>query len=59
MAPPVLPTLGIATASATSSGDDGSTGPFIGVASRSRADSIIYYYGIDKQTEWIFTPLFR
>ncbi|MEP6911408.1 MAG: hypothetical protein ABI923_01565 [bacterium] len=59
MAPPVLPTLGIATASATSSGDDGSTGPFIGVASRSRADSIIHYYGIDKQTEWIFTPLFR
>ena len=59
MAPPVLPTLGIATAGATSSGDDGSTGPFIGVASRSRTDSIIHYYGIDRQTEWIFTPLFR
>jgi type II secretory pathway pseudopilin PulG len=59
MAPPVLPTLGIATAAASSSGDDGSTGPFIGVASRSRNDSIIHYYGIDKQTEWIFTPLFR
>jgi type II secretory pathway pseudopilin PulG len=59
MAPPVLPSLGIATAGASSSGDDGSTGPFIGVASSSRADSIIHYYGIDKQTEWIFTPLFR
>ena len=59
MAPPVLPTLGITTGGATSSGDDGSTGPFIGVASRSRTDSIIHYYGIDKQTEWIFTPLFR
>ena len=59
MAPPVLPTLGIATAGASSSGDDGSTGPFIGVASRSRTDSIIHYYGIDRETEWIFTPLFR
>src|SRR3989441_2390538 len=59
MAPPVLPTLGIATADATSRGDDGSTGPFIGVASRSRTDSIIHYYGISRQTEWIFTPLFR
>jgi hypothetical protein len=60
MAPPVLPTLGIASAGLTSSGDDGSSsGPFIGVASRGRTDSIIHYYGIGKQTEWIFTPLFR
>ncbi len=59
MAPPVLPILGIASPGASSNGDDGSNGPFIAVASRSRADSIIHYYGIDKQTEWIFTPLFR
>jgi type II secretory pathway pseudopilin PulG len=59
MAPPVLLTLGIATAATTSLGDDSSTGPFIGAASRSRMDSIIYYYGIGKHTEWIFTPLFR
>ena len=59
MALSVSPTLGIATAGVTSSGDDGSTGPFIGVASRSRTDSIIHYYGISRETEWIFTPLFR
>ena len=33
--------------------------PFIGVASQSRAKSIISYYGIDKQSSWIFTPMFR
>ena len=33
--------------------------PFIGVASQSRMKSIISYYGIDKQSSWIFTPLFR
>jgi len=59
MAPPVLPTLGIATTGGASSGDDSSTGPFIGVASRSRTDSIIHYYGIGRPAEWIFTPLFR
>lgn len=59
MAPPVLPTLGLATTGATSLGDDSSTGPFIGVASRSRSDSIVHYYGIGKHADWIFTPLFR
>ena len=33
--------------------------PFIGVASQSRNNSIISYYGIEKQSNWIFTPLFR
>jgi len=59
MAPPVLPTLGIATTGATSLGEDNSTGPFIGAASRSRTDSIIYYYGLGRHAEWVFTPLFR
>jgi type II secretory pathway pseudopilin PulG len=59
MAPPVLPTLGINTTGTPSLGDESSTGPFIGAASRSRTDSIILYYGIDKHAEWIFTPLFR
>jgi len=59
MLQPVLPTLGIASTSATSLGDDSSTGPFIGVASRSRTDSIIHYYGIGRHAEWIFTPFFR
>ncbi len=33
--------------------------PFIGVASQSRSKSIIAYYGIEKHSSWIFTPLFR
>lgn len=36
-----------------------STGPFIGVVSRSRRDSVITFYGIDRHDQWIFTPLFR
>ena len=33
--------------------------PFIGVASQSRSGSILSYYGIDKHSNWVFTPLFR
>ena len=33
--------------------------PFIGVASQSRSRSIITYYGIERHSSWIFTPLFR
>jgi type II secretory pathway pseudopilin PulG len=33
--------------------------PFIGVASQSRSKSIVAYYGIEKHSNWIFTPLFR
>jgi len=36
-----------------------STGPFIGVASRSRRNSVITYYGIERHDQWVFTPLFR
>jgi type II secretory pathway pseudopilin PulG len=36
-----------------------STGPFIGVASRSHSKSIITYYGIECQDKWVFTPYFR
>ncbi|MCA1600552.1 MAG: hypothetical protein LC776_02525 [Acidobacteria bacterium] len=39
------------------SGDAG--GPFVGVSSRSRTNSVLYYYGIDRHDQWIFTPLFR
>ena len=35
------------------------TGPFIGVASRSRRESIINYYGIGRHDAWVFTPIFR
>jgi type II secretory pathway pseudopilin PulG len=59
MAPPVLPTLGIASSSSDSSIGDNSTGPFIGVASESSSDSVLHYYGIARHRDWIFTPLFR
>jgi type II secretory pathway pseudopilin PulG len=39
--------------------DDDATGPFVGVASRSRRDSVLTYYGIETHDGWIFTPLFR
>lgn len=59
MAPAVVPTLGIASTSSASSGDDSSSGPFIGVVPDSKSKSIINYYGIDRHDGWIFTPLFR
>jgi type II secretory pathway pseudopilin PulG len=33
--------------------------PFIGVASQSRTRSVLSYYGIEKHSSWVFTPLFR
>ncbi|MFN2530802.1 MAG: hypothetical protein ABR555_05865 [Pyrinomonadaceae bacterium] len=39
--------------------DEDSDGPFVGVASKSKNDAVLYYYGIDHQAQWIFTPLFR
>jgi type II secretory pathway pseudopilin PulG len=38
---------------------ENTSGPFIGVTSRSRRDSVLHYYGIDRHDQWIFTPLFR
>jgi hypothetical protein len=35
------------------------SGPFLGVASRSQRNSVITYYGIDRHDYWIFTPIFR
>jgi hypothetical protein len=46
-------------ASTSSSDDSGSSGPFIGVVSRSKKDSVLTYYGIERHDQWIFTPLFR
>lgn len=60
MAPPVIPVGGLQTS--ILSGDDpsdSSTGPFIGVSSRSKHNSVITYYGIDQHNQWVFTPLFR
>ena len=53
-------TLGaVSSTSSSSSIDDDATGPFVGVASRSRRDSVLTYYGIEREDQWIFTPLFR
>jgi type II secretory pathway pseudopilin PulG len=43
----------------SSSVDDDASGPFVGVASRSRRESVLTYYGIEQHDQWIFTPLFR
>jgi len=59
MAPPVLGGLGLTSITPTSSLDDNSSGPFIGVSSTSKSSSILTYYGIDRHDGWIFTPLFR
>lgn len=45
--------------SSSSSATDDGTGPFVGVASRSRRKSVLTYYGIEQHDQWIFTPLFR
>lgn len=34
-------------------------GPFVGVASKSEARSVLTYYGIEKHSNWLFTPMFR
>jgi type II secretory pathway pseudopilin PulG len=60
--PPIIPTGTLGALSGTrdqSSVDDDATGPFVGVASRSRRDSVLTYYGIERHEQWIFTPLFR
>jgi type II secretory pathway pseudopilin PulG len=38
---------------------DTSSGPFVGVASRSRCASVINYYGIGRHDKWVFTPFYR
>lgn len=65
-AAPVANIVNLNTATSTSqpaSSDEGSsfksTGPFIGVASHSRRESVINYYGIDHHDAWVFTPIFR
>ena len=43
----------------SSTADDVSSGPFVGVGTRSKNDSVLSYYGIERHDQWIFTPLFR
>jgi type II secretory pathway pseudopilin PulG len=49
----------ITSTSSSSSIADDATGPFVGVASRSKRESVLAYYGIERHDQWIFTPLFR
>ena len=60
--PPVTNLVNLGSANQprrSSSVDDDSGGPFVGVASRSRRSSVLTYYGIEQHDQWIFTPLFR
>ena len=55
----VLNTGTTTRATGSSSVSDDSSGPFVGVASRSRRASVLTFYGIETHDQWIFTPLFR
>ena len=60
--PQIASVLDTGSANTAQGGEDtsaDSSGPFVGVTSRSRNNSILYYYGIDRHDQWIFTPLFR
>ena len=60
--PQMLNVLDTGSTSTGRSGEDDSadsSGPFLGVASRSQRNSVMTYYGIDHHDGWVFTPLFR
>lgn len=60
--PQITNVLDLGTTEESPGGEDtsaNSPGQFIGVASRSRRNSIITYYGIDRHDKWVFTPYFR
>jgi type II secretory pathway pseudopilin PulG len=62
MAPPMTNILGVPLTKTPTTDDDAldeSSGPFIGVTSRSQKKAVMHYYGIEQHNEWIFTPLFR
>lgn len=61
-APTMAGVLDTGSSLSAAGGEDSSadsSGPFVGVTSRSRNNSILYYYGIDRHNGWIFTPLFK
>ena len=60
--PPVVPITNIGAKPPQPSADaasEDSSGPFVGVASRSDRASVLTFYGIEQHNQWIFTPLFR
>ncbi len=61
-APQIVSVLNTGSLDSAPGGEDSSSdssGPFVGVASRSRNSSVLFYYGIDRHDQWIFTPLFK
>jgi len=61
-APALTNILNTGTTESAPGGEESSadySGPFVGVASRSRNNSVLHYYDIDRHDQWIFTPLFR
>lgn len=61
-APVVTSILDTDTKTEAPGGEDdseNSSGPFIGVASRSQRTSVILYYDIERHDQWVFTPYFR
>ena len=62
MVPEITSVLDTGSARTAPGGQDSSSdssGPFIGVSSHSRNNAVLYYYGIDRHDQWIFTPLFK
>jgi hypothetical protein len=60
--PQLVNVLNPGTSESAPAGEESSdnySGPFVGVASRSRNNSVLHYYDIDRHDHWIFTPLFR
>jgi type II secretory pathway pseudopilin PulG len=54
--------VNIGTSEEAPGGEDssaGGSGPFVGVASRSRRASILTYYDIERHDKWVFTPFFK
>jgi type II secretory pathway pseudopilin PulG len=60
--PPIAPLVNLGSAQSrpsSSAANEDSSGPFVGVASRSERASVLTFYGIEQHNQWIFTPLFR
>jgi len=55
----ILNTGSTSSASSGTAADEEGTGPFVGVASKNKTESVLTYYGIERHDQWIFTPLFR
>ncbi|MFN2576097.1 MAG: hypothetical protein ABR607_00235 [Pyrinomonadaceae bacterium] len=55
----VLNTESTSTAPGGEDDSSNSSGPFLGVASRSQRNAVMTYYGIDRHDGWLFTPLFK